>query len=101
MEIPGQISAEIKSASFRVDESAIVVDVESYAKRIDARVALGEELGDEGIGGAPWIAGQPSARDYAGHLEVDLSVGRAGEYRHARALDGQIESRGIPAGRRM
>ena len=53
----------LRSAPARVNESAIVVDVEANAEGIGARVALGDELGDERIGAAPWIAGQPSAGD--------------------------------------
>lgn len=49
------------SAPVRVDDSAIVVDIEANTERIGARVALSDELGDERIGAAPWIAGQPSA----------------------------------------
>jgi hypothetical protein len=50
-----------RSAAARINDSAIVIDVETYAERIGARVAFGDELSDEGIGAAPWIAGQPSA----------------------------------------
>jgi hypothetical protein len=50
-----------RSAAARINDSAIVIDVETYAERIGARVAFGDELSDEGIGAAPRIAGQPSA----------------------------------------
>jgi hypothetical protein len=75
-----------RSAPGRVDERAIVIDIEANAERIGARETLGDELSDDRVGAASRIASQSTAGDDTGDFQAGQSFGCARTDRNVRPL---------------